>query len=136
MENRGAGPLEAILAVEWAMTMLGGGGNPAAYYDLDGERLPHDAPASRASLGELRSGNDYVGLDVATTVEPAAEAWISPIDTVSNSEAGFARVYQGAALVFAWPLVLPPGAATTVRMEHGVTTTRDRAIEEGLRQPR
>ena len=136
VENRGAGPLEAILAVEWAMTMLGGGGNPAAYYDLDGERLPHDAPASRASLGELRSGNDYVGLDVATTVEPAAEAWISPIDTVSNSEAGFERVYQGSALVFAWPLVLPPGAATTVRMEHRVTTTRDRAIEEGLRQPR
>ena len=66
----------------------------------------------------------------------AAETWISPIDTVSNSEAGFERVYQGSALVFAWPLVLAPGAATTVRMEHTVTTTRDRAAEEGLREPR
>ena len=121
VENRGTGPLEATLAVEWVTTMLGGGGNPAAWYLIDGERVPHDSAASRASLRELRSGNDDLGLEVATRVEPAAEAWISPIDTVSNSEAGFERVYQGSALVFAWPLVLPAGAATTVRMEHAVS---------------
>ncbi|MFH1474941.1 MAG: alpha-amylase/4-alpha-glucanotransferase domain-containing protein, partial [Chloroflexota bacterium] len=136
VENRGAGPLEATLAVEWATTMLGGGGNPAAYYLLGGERIPHDAAGVRAALGELHSGNDYVGLDVATRVEPPAETWISPIDTVSNSEAGFERVYQGSALVFAWPLVLPAGAATTVRVEHTVTTTRDRAAEERPQRPR
>jgi alpha-amylase len=130
VENRGAGPLEATLAVEWATTMLGGGGNPAAWYLLDGERVPHDAVAGRASLGELRSGNDDVGLEVATRVQPAAETWISPIDTVSSSEAGFERVYQGSALVFAWPIVLPAGGATTVRMDHTVTTARDRATEE------
>jgi len=135
LENRGTGPLEATLAVEWATTMLGGGGNPAAYYLLDGERVPHDVAGSRASLGELRSGNDYVGLDVATRVVPAAETWISAIDTVSNSEAGFERVYQGSAMVFAWPLVLPAGGATTVRVEHTVTTARDRAAEEGLLGP-
>jgi alpha-amylase len=136
VENRGAGPLETTLAVEWAMTMLGGGGNPAAYYDLDGERVPHDIAGSRASLRELRSGNDYVGLDVTTRVEPAAETWISPVDTVSNSEAGFERVYQGSAVVFAWPLVLAAGVATTVRVEHTVTTARDRAAEEELQRSR
>ncbi len=57
---------------------------------------------------------------------------ISSIDTISNSEAGFERVYQGSALVFSWPLVLAAGGATTVRVEHAVTTTRDRAVEEGL----
>lgn len=136
LENRGPGPLEATLAVEWATTMLGGGGNPAAWYLLDGERIPHDAAASRVALGELHAGNDYVGLEVATRVEPPAETWISPIDTVSNSEAGFERVYQGSALVFAWPLVLAAGAATTVRVEHTVTTSRDRAADEGLPTPR
>jgi hypothetical protein len=136
VENRGSAPLEATLALEWATTMLGGGGNPAAYYLLDGERVPHDDAARRASLGELRSGNDYVGLEIATRVAPAAETWISPIDTVSNSEAGFERIYQGSALVFSWPLVLPAGAATTVRVEHTVTTSRDRAAEEGLLAPR
>ena len=132
VENRGAGPLEATLAVEWATTMLGGGGNPAAYYVIDGERISHDGAGSRASLTELRSGNEYIGLELATRVEPAAEAWISSIDTISNSEAGFERVYQGSALVLSWPLALAAGAATTVRVEHAVTTTRDRAVEEGL----
>ncbi len=136
VENRGTGPLDATLAVEWVTTMLGGGGNPAAWYLIDGERVPHDVAASRAPLRELSSGNDDLGLEVATRVEPAAEAWISPIDTVSNSEAGFERAYQGSALVFAWPLVLAAGAATTVRMEHAITTSRDRAAEEGLPGPR
>lgn len=112
--------------------MLGGGGNPAAYYVLDGERLPHDASGSRADLTSLRSGNEYVGLDVETTVAPAAETWISPIETISNSEAGFERVYQGSAVVFSWPIPLGVGERTAVRMEHIVRTSRDRAEEEGL----
>ena len=136
VENLGRGPLEATLAVEWATTMLGGGGNPAAWYVLDGERIAHDSVARHPSLGALRSGNDYVGLEIATRIEPAAETWISPIDTVSNSEAGFERVYQGSALVFAWPVVLPPGGSTTVRVTHTVATSRDRAVEEGLRGAR
>jgi 4-alpha-glucanotransferase len=78
----------------------------------------------------LHAGNDYIGLDVATRVQPPAEAWISPIDTVSNSEAGFERVYQGSALLLAWPITLDPGASTTVRVEHVVTTSRDHALEE------
>jgi len=130
VENRGEAPLEATLAIEWALTMLGGGGNPAAYYLLDGERLPHDTAGSRSSLVELHSGNDWIGVDVATRVAPPAETWISPIDTVSNSEAGFERVYQGSALVFSWPISLAPGATATARVEHVVTTTRDRAAEE------
>jgi hypothetical protein len=69
-------------------------------------------------------------------VEPAAETWISAIDTVSNSEAGFERVYQGSVLVFSWPLVLAAGRSTTVRMEHAIVTARDRAEEEQLRLPR
>ena len=55
---------------------------------------------------------------------------------MSNSEAGFERVYQGSALVFCWPLVLPPGSATTVRIQHTVTTTRDAALEEDARGAR
>ncbi len=130
VENRGAGPLEATLAVEWALTMLGGGGNPAAYYLLDGERIPHDGSASRASLAALHSGNEYVGIDIETRARPPAAAWISSIDTVSSSEAGFERVYQGSALVLAWPLVLEPGASIAVRVEQIVATSRDRAAEE------
>ena len=132
LDNLGDAPLRGLLAVEWATTMLGGGANPAAYYAFDGERITHDRADVRAGLASLHSGNDYVGLDIATTVTPAADAWISPIETISNSEAGFERVYQGSALVFTWPLDLAPGARMSVRVAHVIATSRDRAEEEGL----
>jgi alpha-amylase len=131
LENRGDAVIEAGLAIEWALTMLGGGGNPAAYYEVDGVRTAHDAAGSAGGIDAIRSGNTYVGLEVETRPEPAADAFWGPIDTVSNSEGGFERVYQGSALVFTWPLHLAPGASRTVRVRHAVATTRDRAAEEG-----
>ena len=61
-----------------------------------------------------------------------ATVWWAPVETISNSESGFERVYQGSALVFTWPLRLAPGGSRTVRVHHAVATTRDRAAEEGL----
>lgn len=130
VENRGQASLSATLGVEWAITMLGGGGNPAAYYLLDGARLPFDGAFSRSGVSGLQFGNDWIGIDVATRVEPPADTWISPIETVSNSEAGFERVHQGSAVLFAWPISLPPSGSMTVRVEHVASTTRDRAEEE------
>ncbi len=130
--NEGATAVRGLLAVEWALTMLGGGSNPAAYYLLDGERLTHDSAAARVGVGALHSGNDYIGIDIATALTPAANVWIAPIETVSNSEAGFERVYQGSSLVLTWPLDLAPGERMSVRVEHVVSTGRDRAEEEGL----
>ena len=66
LENLGRAPVSGLLAVEWATTMLGGGANPAAYYVLEGERVAHDGVYRHAALASLHSGNDYVGLDVAT----------------------------------------------------------------------
>ncbi len=49
LENVGQAPITGLLAIEWATTMLGGGANPAAYWVLGGERVPHDSTASRAA---------------------------------------------------------------------------------------
>jgi 4-alpha-glucanotransferase len=132
LENRSSAGIETLLGLEWALTMLGGGGNPAAFWDLDGERVPHDSAGSRNAISRLRSGNDYIGIELETRVDPPADAWIAPIETVSNSEAGFERVYQGSALVLARPVALAPGERTTVTVRHAVHTSRDRAEEEDL----
>jgi hypothetical protein len=39
----------------------------------------------------------------------AAEFWIAPIETVSESEDGFERVYQGSQILAVWPLDMAPG---------------------------
>ena len=78
----------------------------------------------------MAQGNDQLGIAIATKISPAAEVWCAPVETISNSEAGFERVYQGEGVLLAWPLSLAAGASRTVTVRHAVTTTRDRAEEE------
>jgi hypothetical protein len=49
---------------------------------------------------------------------------------VSNSEAGFERIYQGSGLLLSWPIRLAAGARKVVRVDQVVAATRDRAAEE------
>ena len=90
------------------------------------------APAGQPDVAVVRMGNDAVGLSLESSVEPVAAAWWSSIDTVSISEDGFERTHQGSCLLFVWPLQLEPGAEATFRVSQRVTTTRDRAEDEGL----
>jgi hypothetical protein len=83
----------------------------------------------RAASG-IRQGNDDLGIAIATAASPAADAWWSPIETISNSESGFERVYQGSALLLSWPIRLAAGDRCVGRVDHVVTATRDRAAEE------
>ncbi|HYN69541.1 MAG TPA: alpha-amylase/4-alpha-glucanotransferase domain-containing protein [Candidatus Eisenbacteria bacterium] len=133
LENRSHHALRSRVGVEWAMTMLGGGGNPAAWWEVAGERARHDGASSAAGLGRLGQGNDWLGLEIATSVSPAADAWWAPIETVSNSEDGFERVYQGSALLLSWPVGLQPGERWSGTVDHRVSVARDRGQKR--RQP-
>ena len=130
VENRSAERLEVRFGIEWNVTMLGGGGNPAAWYEVASERTGHDRPGSATGVDRVDQGNDFIGIALETGVTPAADAWWAPIDTISNSENGFERVYQGSALLLSWPLSLAPGERREVRIRNVVRTSRDRADEE------
>lgn len=130
VENRSKVRIHALLGLEWTLTMLGGGGNPSAWWEVDGARTGHDARGTAIDVSEFAQGNDSVGVSVATTVRRPAAAWWAPIETISNSEGGFERAYQGAGLLLSWPVVLAPGGSTTVSVAHAVATTRDRSAEE------
>jgi len=118
VENASDRPLVARIGVEWATTMLGGGGNPDAWWSVTGEESRHDASRTASGVTELAQGNRWLQTSVGTAVSPAADAWIAPIETVSNSEAGFERVYQGSALLLSWPVSLAPGERWSARIEH------------------
>jgi hypothetical protein len=113
--------------------MLGGGGNPAAFYRIGDETLTHDSTGQREDVDTIASGNTYVGIDLTTSVQPAARTWWSPIETISNSEYGFERIYQGSALHLSWPLALAPGTSAHVAVHLTVTQSRDRTAEESSR---
>jgi 4-alpha-glucanotransferase len=120
--------IETRIGVEWALTMLGGGGNPSAWWDVGGVRTGHDTAGSATDLSTIAQGNDDIGVSVMSTVS-GADAWWAPIETISNSENGFERIYQGSALLLSWPLTLGPGERWSRTVTHIVATTRDRAAE-------
>jgi len=67
-------------------------------------------------------------VDVAVADEPPAGRNWYPVETVSNSESGFERVYQGSCLTFRWPLQLAVGERATFEVRLSVRQTRDRRI--------
>jgi len=131
VENRGSAPIAFELAVEWNVNLLGGGHNPAAYYETaDGTRAPHDVAGEAPSAARLAFGNDYEGVVVAASIEPAARLTWYPVETVSNSEGGFERVYQGSSLLFRWPVSLAPGEHATFTVSLAASQTIDHSADE------
>jgi alpha-amylase len=128
--NRSAQPLDATVALEWAITMLGGGGNPAAWWDVGGVRTAHDVAGRDPGTSVAAQGNDFLGLAVRSSFDPPAELRWSPIETISNSESGFERAYQGSVLLVGWPLAIGPGDQRVVRVRQAVTSDRDRTSDE------
>ena len=89
----------------------------------------NDSSGELPAATSLAQGNDAIGVAVVTGIEPAAAAAWAPIETISKSESGFERVYQGSSLVLAWPLRLEPGEERVVTVRQEVATTVDRSAE-------
>jgi hypothetical protein len=112
--------------------MLGGGGNPSAWYAVGGDRAAFDGRRVAELAHHVSLGNSYIGVELESRPEPAAAAWWSSIETISVSESGFEGNHQGGCLLWVWPLRLAPGETTRVTLANLVRTFVDRAEEEGL----
>ncbi len=65
-------------------------------------------------VGSVSIVDEWLDVSVEFYFEPKARFWRFPIETVSSSEAGFERVYQGSAIVPVWRLDLEPGATAEI----------------------
>ena len=57
---------------------------------------------------------DLWKIAVDININKPATLWRFPLETISNSETGFERNYQGTTLLFWWPLSLQPGQTWSV----------------------
>jgi 4-alpha-glucanotransferase len=80
------------------------------YFEVGGQRQPLRWSASVPG-SELRVADRYQNVEVTLSAPGAREFWISPIETVSDSEGGFERVYQGSQILAVWAAQFTPGAA-------------------------
>jgi hypothetical protein len=130
--NVGDGSISALLGVEWGLNMLGGGGNPSAWYAVEGDRARFDAARTAPVAHHVSMGNTYIGIELESRPQPPAAAWWSSIETISVSESGFEGNHQGGCLLWVWPLDLAPGTSMSVSVQMLVRTFTDRAEDEGL----
>jgi 4-alpha-glucanotransferase len=77
------------------------------YFEADGLRQPLRWQGEIYRATELWLRDWYLDVAIHITVEPAATWWITPIYTVSQSEEGFEKVYQGSMIMPWWE---PSGA--------------------------
>jgi alpha-amylase len=133
--NVSAMAVDGLLGIEFAVMLLGGGHNPAAFHSVDGRRIAHDDSLVAHSIEELLAANEQVGVAVETVADGPVDAWISPIETVSNSESGFELVYQGSTIVLHRQFDLGPGEAARIRVEQRATVTADLAVAEVPARP-
>jgi alpha-amylase len=58
---------------------------------------------------------------VVLTAPDAKEFWVTPIETVSESEDGYERVYQGSQIIAVWPVELVPASEARLRLKMSVS---------------
>ncbi|MBE3560518.1 MAG: DUF1926 domain-containing protein [Ktedonobacteraceae bacterium] len=113
IENLGQARLQTIFASEWNFNLLGGGGNPQAYYRIEGntgtESDSFDSTGEAQQVHSCRIGNSWLQQDMSFSVSKLATLWRFSIETVTGSEAGFERTHQGSCMTFTWPLDLEAG---------------------------
>jgi 4-alpha-glucanotransferase len=115
--------------------LLGGGHNPAAFHEVDGRKIAHDERLEVRAIERLASGNEQLGVGLETATVGPVGAWIAPIESVSNSEAGFELVYQGSAILLFRPIALAPGERTSLRVDQRVTVRADVSAPEAAARP-
>ncbi len=73
------------------------------------------------SRSSLRIADEWQNVAVTIEAPGAAQFWVSPIQTVSESEMGFERVYQGSQILALWPVEIlagnPWSGEATLRVE-------------------
>jgi alpha-amylase len=102
------GSASAYVGIEAVLNFLAPS-SPDRYFEIAGERYPLRWCAS-ASGSSLRVVDEWQGVSVTLTSPHAREFWITPIETVSESEEGFERIYQGSQIIAIWPVEMASGA--------------------------
>jgi len=82
---------------------------PDRYFESDGKRFPLRWSAAVPDP-QLRVVDEWQRASVALEAPAARGFWIAPIETVSESEDGFERIYQGSQILALWPVELAQGA--------------------------
>jgi len=122
LSNRSRTRIRVRFGVEFNLAFSAGTGE-GRYLEIGG-RMPEDS--TLASLGEslnmdrIRLVDEWLGLEVALAFSKPATLWRFPLETISQSESGYERVYQATVLLPWWEVKLEPGESWELWIELGL----------------
>ena len=111
IENQSADELNTSFGSEFNFSLLAGNAHDR-YYDIPGHTLDKRNLASLGETNNVRQVglvDEWLKLRLSLLFSQSASLWRAPVETVSQSEAGFERVYQSSMVMPIWRLSLPPG---------------------------
>ncbi|MCL6481436.1 MAG: DUF1926 domain-containing protein [Firmicutes bacterium] len=116
------GPAHLCVGMELVVNLLA----PEAedrYFEVNGTRYPLRW-SGVVPAPELRAVDAWQNVALTLRAEGARQFWVAPIETVSESEEGFERIYQGSQILAVWPLELTPGTTWTAQLTLSVGPAR------------
>jgi hypothetical protein len=114
--------LRTNFGVEFNINLLAGD-SPDRYYSIPGHPIEDRRLASLGELKgilEIRLIDEWDGIEVVLKMDRKCDLWRFPVETVSLSESGFERIFQGSCLFPYWSLELGPKEEFQLTVELGV----------------
>ncbi|MGE5172629.1 MAG: alpha-amylase/4-alpha-glucanotransferase domain-containing protein, partial [Betaproteobacteria bacterium] len=111
IENRSGEELNTSFGSEFNISLLAGNAHDR-YYDIPGHTLDKRNLASFGETNNVKQVSfvdEWLKLKLTLSFDQAVVLWRAPVETVSQSEAGFERVYQSSMVMPVWRISLSPG---------------------------
>jgi len=118
IENLSDEALNASFGSEFNFSLLGGNA-PDRYYDIPGYTLEKRNLASIGETNDVKQValvDEWLKLRLTLVFSQPALLWRAPVETVSQSEAGFERVFQSSMVMPIWRIALLPGESWETRI--------------------
>ncbi len=118
IENRSGEELNTAFGSEFNVSFLAGNAHDR-YFDIPGHTLDRKNLASFGetnNVSEMSMIDEWLGMKLTLSFDQPAVLWRAPVETVSQSEAGFERVYQSSMIMPLWRISLGPGATWNMEL--------------------
>ena len=122
--NASSAPQQFMVGLEVVLNLLAPNISDR-YFQFAGSRQPLEW-SGVVEGPELRLVDEWQDVAVKMDARGASQLWVAPIETVSESEEGFERVYQGSQIMGVWPVDLGSADAWSAETTLHVATARER----------
>ncbi|MBN2011569.1 DUF1926 domain-containing protein [candidate division KSB1 bacterium] len=113
LRNQTDRKLDLWFGIDFIVALLAGNAHDRYFY-IPGHNLETRNLASTgivSQINQLSVVDEWLGIDVQFSFDRSADVWRYPIETISQSEGGFERVYQSSVVFPNWKIQLLPDAS-------------------------